>query len=155
MVHGTAALRSSSGRWLMRARAEELEERSGVPTFALHRADLHRMLADAAGGASLRTTHQVTSVELGHDQATVTYHGPGGPGTGSADLVVAADGIHSRLRSVLFPTHPGPAYAGYITWRGLVPAEAAPPLGPAAAVTETWGRGRRFGIVPLAGGQVY
>jgi 2-polyprenyl-6-methoxyphenol hydroxylase-like FAD-dependent oxidoreductase len=97
----------------------------------------------------------VTSVQQGQDQAAVTYQGPDGPGTASADLVVAADGIHSQLRAALFPQHPGPTYAGYITWRGLVPAQATPPLGPAAAVTETWGRSKRFGIVPLADGQVY
>ncbi|TMR09925.1 hypothetical protein ETD86_41565 [Nonomuraea turkmeniaca] len=29
-----------------------------------------------------------------------------------ADLVVAADGIHSKVRRALFPVHPGPAYSG-------------------------------------------
>ncbi len=154
-AHGAAGLRASSGRWLMRTDVQELQRRFGQPAFALHRADLHRMLADAVPATTLHTAHQVTSVAQGHDRATVTYHGPKGQGTASADLVVAADGIHSRLRSVRFPTHPGPAYAGYITWRGLVPAQAAQSLGPAAAVTETWGRGRRFGIVPLADGKVY
>jgi hypothetical protein len=47
------------------------------------------------------------------------------PGRNSADLVLAADGVHSRLRSQLFPDHPGLSYAGYITWRGVVPASAA------------------------------
>lgn len=69
------------------------------------------------------------------------------------DLVVAADGVHSRLRAVLFPEHPDPTYAGYITWRGLVPARAAPAVRLDAAVTETWGLG--FGIAPLADGRVY
>jgi len=155
MAHGAAGLRTASGRWLLRTSVEELEQRFGVPAFALHRADLHRMLADAVPAASLRIGHRVTSASDDRDQATVAWQGPGGPGTASADLVVAADGVHSRLRAGLFPEHPGPAYAGYVTWRGLVPAQAAPALRPAPAVTETWGRGKRFGIVPLAGGQVY
>lgn len=57
-----------------------------------------------------------------HGSAVTTYDGPYGQGTATADLVVAADVVHSRLRAVLFPEHAGPTDAGYITWRGLVPA---------------------------------
>lgn len=134
MAHGAAGLRTSSGRWLMRTRVEELERRFGLPTFALHRADLHQMLVDALDG-----------VEVGTGK---TVNGPV-----DGDVVVAADGLHSRLRGELFPGYPGPSYAGYVTWRGIVPAQVAPPL--PHAVTETWGRGSRFGVAPLADGRVY
>jgi 2-polyprenyl-6-methoxyphenol hydroxylase-like FAD-dependent oxidoreductase len=78
----------------------------------------------------------------------------GGTGTATADLVIAAEGLRSPIRAGLFPQHPGPAYAGYLTWRGVVPAGAVGiELG--AVLTESWGRGQRFGIVPLLGGQVY
>jgi 2,6-dihydroxypyridine 3-monooxygenase len=43
-------------------------------------------------------------------------------GTGSWDLVVCADGIGSAGRALLQP-EAGPAYAGYVAWRGTV-AEA-------------------------------
>jgi 2-polyprenyl-6-methoxyphenol hydroxylase-like FAD-dependent oxidoreductase len=36
-----------------------------------------------------------------------------------ADLLVAADGSRSRVRSVLFPDL-RPGYAGYVAWRGVV-----------------------------------
>jgi 2-polyprenyl-6-methoxyphenol hydroxylase-like FAD-dependent oxidoreductase len=88
-------------------------------------------------------------------QAVVTFKGPDGTGEDSADLVAGADGIRSRIRKALFTDHPGLAYAGYITWRGLVPADAVPAGSRDVGVTETWGRGRRFGIVPLGNGQVY
>jgi 2,6-dihydroxypyridine 3-monooxygenase len=39
-----------------------------------------------------------------------------------ADLIVCADGAMSRARRQLFDT--GPAYAGYVTWRGLVEQDA-------------------------------
>lgn len=43
-----------------------------------------------------------------------------------ADLVIGADGIGSRIRaSVVGPTS-RPRYAGYATWRGLVPEAAMP-----------------------------
>lgn len=155
MAQGAAGIRTASGRWLIRTRIEELKERFGVPAFALHRADLHHMLTDAISAATLRTGHRATSVSNEGDKAAVSFDGPDGPGKTRADLVVAADGIHSRLRTVMFPEHPGPAYAGYVTWRGIVPTGVKLGTGLEAAVTETWGRGKRFGIVPLADGRVY
>jgi 2-polyprenyl-6-methoxyphenol hydroxylase-like FAD-dependent oxidoreductase len=154
MAHGEAAIRTRSGRWLMRADVAELERRFGVPTYALHRADLHEMLANAAAGATLRTGHRVTGVRS-TAEPVVSVEGPTGPGEEAADLVVGADGLHSAIRQAMFPDHPGPAYAGYVTWRGLVPAGAAPPGSRTAGVTETWGRGERFGVGPLGNGQVY
>jgi 2-polyprenyl-6-methoxyphenol hydroxylase-like FAD-dependent oxidoreductase len=155
IAQGAAGIRDASGRWLMRTDITELERRFGVPGFALRRADLHHMLVDAIGQADERPGHHVSSVSQADGQATVTFEGPSGQGSVSADLVVGADGINSRVREDLFPAHPGPSYAGYITWRGLVPADAAQDIELEARLTETWGRGERFGIAPLADGQVY
>ena len=43
----------------------------------------------------------------------------------SYDLVVGADGIHSRLRDMLFPDAPKPAFTGQGCWRAVVPRPAA------------------------------
>ncbi|MBL1089699.1 MULTISPECIES: FAD-dependent monooxygenase [Streptomyces] len=69
----------------------------------------------------------------------------------SADLVVAADGIHSAVRRAVFPGHPAPRYAGFTAWRFVVPA----PEGVSPVAHETWGRGCGWGTVPLAGGRIY
>ncbi|GAB7035070.1 FAD-dependent monooxygenase [Streptomyces sp. NPDC021749] len=69
----------------------------------------------------------------------------------SADLVVAADGIHSLLRRELFPGHPAPRYAGFTAWRFVVPA----PDGVGTVAHETWGRASLWGTVPLTGGRIY
>ena len=57
-----------------------------------------------------------------------------------ADVVIAADGISSRLRTGYCAARPRPL--GTVAFRGVVP-------GPAPGVTETWGAGRLFGITPL------
>ncbi|MFS4097161.1 FAD-dependent monooxygenase, partial [Streptomyces sp. AF1A] len=67
-----------------------------------------------------------------------------------ADLVVGADGVNSRVRGALFPAHPGPVYAGFTTWRILIPVPGAE-----FASHETWGRGRIWGTHPLKDGRVY
>ncbi|MER5870756.1 FAD-dependent monooxygenase [Streptomyces sp. NPDC002044] len=68
-----------------------------------------------------------------------------------ADLAVAADDIHSPLRRLYFPEHPGLYYAGETAWRTVLPAGG----GADASAAETWGRGERFGTVPLADGRTY
>jgi 2-polyprenyl-6-methoxyphenol hydroxylase-like FAD-dependent oxidoreductase len=55
------------------------------------------------------------------------------------DVVVAADGIHSNLRTAQWAVTP--RSLGTVAFRGTVP-------GRVDAVTETWGRGRLFGITP-------
>ena len=44
--------------------------------------------------------------------------------SGSYDLIVGADGIHSRLRAMLFPDAPKPAFTGQGCWRAVVPRPA-------------------------------
>ncbi|KOX23239.1 hypothetical protein ADK67_21860 [Saccharothrix sp. NRRL B-16348] len=155
VAQGAVGVRLADGSWLHRGRVEDLEAAFGSPGYALHRADLHAMLLDAARDADLRTGHRVTALTTDAATATVTFEAGSAGGHLQADLVVVADGVHSTGRSALFPAHPGPSYAGYVTWRGVV-LEGAGDLAPdQSAVTETWGTGERFGVVPLADGRVY
>jgi 2-polyprenyl-6-methoxyphenol hydroxylase-like FAD-dependent oxidoreductase len=66
-------------------------------------------------------------------------------------LVVGADGLHSRLRKYVFK-RARPLYAGYACWRFM--AKKVPGLQNDVA-QEYWGRGKRFGIVPLRNNSVW
>jgi 2-polyprenyl-6-methoxyphenol hydroxylase-like FAD-dependent oxidoreductase len=44
---------------------------------------------------------------------------------GTYELIVGADGIHSRLREIIFPDAPEPAFTGQGCWRAVVPRPAA------------------------------
>ena len=67
-------------------------------------------LAARVPGGVLSLGTEVTSVEPGGKAAArVTTTA----GELDADLVVAADGIGSATRRVLFPDHPGLRYAGF------------------------------------------
>lgn len=76
---------------LSRMDGAALERRLGTPVVGVLRADLHRVLREALPAGRVRTGVEVTDV--------------GGAG-GDADLVVAADGVDSRLRAELFPGTP-------------------------------------------------
>jgi len=135
-VQGQGGLRRPGGRWLARTDLGAVAVRFGDPQLMALRADLVGLLAASLPDGVLRTGVTVTSLdEL------------------DADLVVAADGIGSRLRAALFPDHPGPRYSGITAWRFVAPAppQSAGPVQPA----ETWGRGAVFGAFPLADGRVY
>ncbi|GII96647.1 FAD-dependent monooxygenase [Sinosporangium siamense] len=156
MPYGSAGIRSRTGAWLVKGDLTDIERRYGVPFFALHRADVHRMFLDALSHTDLRTDHRVISVSRGDDGAEVVFEGPGGQGTAEADMVVVADGAHSRLRGLLFPEHPGLEYAGYVAWRGVVPAEEGRRIRTEGGPAETWGwNSKRFGVIPLPDGRIY
>jgi 2-polyprenyl-6-methoxyphenol hydroxylase-like FAD-dependent oxidoreductase len=148
-------IRLASGRQVAHLPATDIEARFGDPFLALHRAELHRILLDSLDNVALHTEHRATQAITGTDSASVSFDAPSGPLTVTADLVVAADGVHSRLRGVLFPEHPGPTYAGYTVWRGIVAADDAARIGVEAILSETWGRAARFGIAAINDGQVY
>ncbi len=147
-VQGHGGVRLPDGRWLVRTDLGLLAERFGDPQVMALRADLVGLLAGRLPEGALRAGVTVTGVDPGNPQtpARVTTS----EGDLDADLVVAADGIRSRIRAALFPGHPGPHYSGCTTWRFV-----APPPGRSPSPAETWGRGTVFGAVPLADGRVY
>lgn len=67
-----------------------------------------------------------------------------------ADVIVGADGIGSTTRK-LVTGDVAARPAGYGAWRGIA---GTGPLTPIAA-SETMGRGKRFGLIPLANGRTY
>jgi 2-polyprenyl-6-methoxyphenol hydroxylase-like FAD-dependent oxidoreductase len=139
------AIRTSSGRIIGTMDAAELLGESGV---AVHRARLHQVLLDALGPGVIHTGTPVVGYEQHEDRVTAVC-GDGRRVDG--DLLVGADGVHSMLRAQLVGDGE-PVYAGYTSWRGVTPAGSVPAPD---AVTETWGRGERFGIVSIGFGEIY
>ncbi|MEX0167883.1 FAD-dependent monooxygenase [Streptomyces sp. LMG1-1-1.1] len=147
-VPATMGVRRADGRWLTRTGTAELAARYGMPPIAVPRPALTIALAEGLPTEALRYGTTVTAVDDAGSRPVVrTDGGPDLP----ADVVVAADGIHSPLRRAYFPAHPGLSYIGETAWRALV---EAPDLG-IQAMSETWGRGGRFGVTPLTDGRFY
>ncbi|MEV7992269.1 FAD-dependent oxidoreductase [Streptomyces sp. NPDC086077] len=145
---GDGGLRTPDGRWLTRSSAHALAERFGGPLVLLHRATLVDALRARLPEDLVRTSAPATLAEPGDADRPARVTTP--DGAWDADLVVASDGVDSAVRPVLFPRHPGPAYAGFTTWRVVIPVPGAE-----FASHETWGRGRIWGTHPLKDGRVY
>ncbi|HEY1706210.1 MAG TPA: FAD-dependent monooxygenase [Trebonia sp.] len=138
-------MRRPDGRWLLRSKTGDLlAAKYGDPMILLLRAHVIEALSSRLRVGVLSLSTEVTSVTP--DGHVVTSRGEL-----DADLVVAADGIRSTARAALFPGHPGLTYSGFTTWRLVTPRRD----GPAPVMAETWGPGTVFGVMPLAGGQVY
>ena len=153
-VQDQGGLRRSDGRWLVRTDLGGLAVRFGDPQLMALRADLVGLLAASLPAGTLRTGITVTSVHAGHpDQPARVVTSAGEL---EADLLVAADGIGSLIRTTLFPDHPGPRCSGFTAWRFVAPGSSQSPYGPRSVEpAETWGRGAVFGVFPLADGRVY
>jgi 2-polyprenyl-6-methoxyphenol hydroxylase-like FAD-dependent oxidoreductase len=119
----------------------------GAPHVAIHRRELHRILANAVQPGTVHYGWRACGVEPDDGRTAVLFE------DGSrvaADCVVVADGIGSRLRAAMLPAST-PRYAGYTCWRGIAPWSDAGLL----PATETWGPRGRVGIVPVSATSVY
>lgn len=141
-------IRTSSGTWLSRVPTGELSRRLGAPTVGIHRASLHAVLLNALpadvvqlGAPFVGFTQMASEVVVELENGRTDH----------ADLLIGADGINSAVRAQLFP-QARPRYAGYTAWRGLAPLDERT-LGRTAF--ETWGRGKRFGVVRIAPDELY
>ncbi len=146
-----AGQRTPNGRWLT-----TLPHRALTSLRTLHRIDLHTALADSLEPGILHSGCDATVTEDGSPTVTVTstvddsVADPVAGSTATFDLVVAADGISSQTRAQI-GLDTGLRYSGYSAWRGVTSS----PIDVLGEAGETWGRGQRFGIVPLPDGRVY
>src|SRR5512133_200533 len=102
-VQGHGGLRRPGGGWLVRTDLGGLAARFGDPQLVALRADLVDLLAGRLPAGALRTGVTVTGVDAGDaGDAARRPRVATSAGDLDADLVVAADGIGSRIRAALF-----------------------------------------------------
>ncbi|MEU4199122.1 FAD-dependent monooxygenase [Streptomyces sp. NPDC026294] len=142
----TGGTRAPGGGWLARMDGAVLERELGTPIVGIPRAVLHRLLREALPPECLVTGAEVLSVDCS-DPGRVRV--PVEERLLDADLVVAADGVSSRLRGQLFPGHPGPVYSGSTVLRAIT--EHPVPL--RTDFELTWGKGAEFGHIAFTDGR--
>jgi 2-polyprenyl-6-methoxyphenol hydroxylase-like FAD-dependent oxidoreductase len=138
-------IQAQDGRPLVSLVASEQHAATGHDTMAVHRADLLRVLHAAL---------PPTVVQFGARFLASSEH-PGGIVAHFADgraidgdVLVGADGLRSAVRVQLWGNAP-PRYAGFTAWRAVVPFAHA-----CIVPGVSWGRGGRFGTLPVREGQV-
>ena len=96
----------------------------GNETVMVQRHRLHTLLAHAleAEGGQVAYGHELTAIEQSTDGAVTATFANGAVATG--DVLVGCDGVHSRTRTLLFPSTPKTSYQGYLGVSALLPMSA-------------------------------
>lgn len=125
-------------------------ERYGENTWTVHRADLLEVLRSALPGDLIHLNRRCVGITQHEDGATVEF---ADGSTVRADVVVAADGIHSMLRGHVGPATE-PRQSGLCAWRALVDTDAVPDLARRPVQTLSLGHRRHFVHYPVSGGRL-
>jgi 2-polyprenyl-6-methoxyphenol hydroxylase-like FAD-dependent oxidoreductase len=112
----------------------------GAPYLFLHRADLHAAIADIVPPEVVRFSHRLSSVREDRDGVTLGFEGGARE---RADLLVGADGVHSRVREILLGPE-RPRYTGRVAYRTVLPAERVRGLSLEPVRTKWWGPDRHM-----------
>ena len=117
--------------------------------FGMHRADLVAFLAAALPDGVVHCGHRAIGFEQVGDLARVQFSNGA---SAEGDVVVGADGIHSALRTYVFPQST-PVFHGTTCYRGLVSHERLPDW-----PTDRWqmwaGPSKHFLVFPVRHGQM-
>lgn len=137
------------GRRLTTVNLAEIARRSGRPLVCLRRSDLYGELLAAAAAVPIHTGRRCISCDPRGDGVVARFDDGS---EAEADVLVAADGIRSRLRNVMLGDDPL-RYVGWMTWRGV--ARLPPGTFPSGLYREFFGRGSRFGLFAIRADLVY
>jgi len=123
-----------------------------TPALCLDRPALLSVLLAAVDPERIHVSHGCESVSLeAEGSRKPRVHLEDGR-TLEFDAVIGADGMGSVVRRFVTGRVERPVYRGYLIWRGV--ADVLPAAYAAGDITEAWGKGERFGIMPIGDGKV-
>jgi 2-polyprenyl-6-methoxyphenol hydroxylase-like FAD-dependent oxidoreductase len=143
--YSRTAIRSSDGHVIVESPLEKIIALFGSAMIVLHRADLLAILSAPVKDA-IRFDHECIGFRQENGTVVARF---ANAAEARGDVLVGADGIRSMVRAGLHP-HESIRYSGYTAWRCVTKFDASGTIS-----GETWGPGRRFGLIPMSGGLVY
>lgn len=134
-----------NGDVLVDVSTEALLKELGTVNIVVHRAELLSALLNTLGSEHVYLG--TTCVGFTQDATGVCARFADGKEV-RGDMLVGADGLHSRIRSQMFRAT-RPHYSGYTCWRGIVHTTRKD------IETWAWGKGYQFGITPMSKDRAY
>lgn len=111
------------------------EEKYGAPQLTIHRADLLKAMENKLPEGVIRLGMKVNGIVNEADATFINFEN----GTSEeVDVIIGADGIHSKVREALFGED-SPEYTGMVSYRSVFPTEKAGDLPNLDAFTKWWG----------------
>lgn len=121
-----------------------------VPTIAIHRADLQRVLSEKVGVNRIHLGAACKSI--GHVGKNRVCAELSDGSQAEADILIGADGLHSVVRNHLLGDGP-PRFANCFAWRGVTVLDH-PAILPGSGLM-IFGRGLQFGATSIGQGRIY
>ncbi len=135
--------RNPRGKLLQQAPIGTIAREFGVPMIGLLRSELQDVLVSNLESNILHLGMECVGFYDSGDRVVARF----GDGTErSGDLLVGADGLNSAIRRQLLGGEET-RYSGYTSWRAVVDTDDA--AFATGVNVEVWGRGRRFGWLPI------
>ena len=99
-----------------------VKERIGFPYLHIHRADLIRILFDAAkaSGADISFGRELDTIQVDDTERVLSLSNGSELTLSEHDVLIGADGIRSKVKSCLFP-RTNPVFTGQVAWRATLP----------------------------------
>jgi salicylate hydroxylase len=117
--------------------------------YGMHRADLVDLLQRAIPAGRVHPGHRAVSFAQTASRARVTF---GSGAAAEADVVIAADGIHSALRRFV-TAEATPVFSGSVAYRGVLDTARVPWWPP--RVFQVWmGEGKHVIVFPVRAGRL-
>jgi salicylate hydroxylase len=127
------------------------EEHFGAPALDFLRSDLQQVLVGALPSGALMLGAEVASVQPEAEAVSVALEDGR---VIRADVVVAADGINSRIRQQLVGHDDAPVFSGTVVYRGLAPQEDVADIDPDAVHRYWVGPHRHCVVYWISAGQL-
>ena len=151
-------LRGLDGGEIARLPIGDAERRWGAPYLVIHRADLHRALAEAATrlpNVALRLGTDFAGVDADDDGVTVDLASGPVATSRTGDVLVGADGLRSLTRERIgLGGADAAAFSGRVAFRAMVDAQRIAPRWSAGEVTLRLGARAHLVHYPVRGGNL-
>ncbi len=139
---------NQNGKELNSIPFSKLKELFGQENITIHRGDLHAAFYHLLQPHTIHLQKRCSSFIQEKNKVVVHFQDQTQI---EADILIAADGIHSPIRQQLVPNSL-PRYAGYTCWRGITENKGRVDT---TTSTELWSTKGRFGMAPMKDGNVY
>ncbi len=132
----TAYIKTDAGKTLTKA-----QPKYDLPLVCIHRADIHSVLLENIPKEKLQSNYKLKELQTKENKSTLHFENGK---VIDADIIIGADGINSIVRKDVI-NDGAPIFRGYNIWRGVTKLNDVP----TGYSSETWGEGKRVGIVPI------
>ncbi len=145
---------SQAGELLSALDISALDRAMGFASHAILRRDLQAILLEKMAQLAIPVQYGFAALDMVRDarsgNAQVRFENGQ---THSAELIVGAEGRMNSIARRYVHGDNTPVYQGFVNWVGT--AAGGTDLVADMSIQDYWGRGQRFGIVPVGRGKVY